>query len=84
MTHAALPGGWRTITLQNVVRGDEPLDRALEFLQIRKEPDLSRIRQDLTDAIAAYEAGDAGTALAVATSIGKDLKQARPGRVAAA
>lgn len=84
MTHAALPGGWRTITLQDVVRGEEPLDRGLHNVGLRGA-DRAKAEQDLTDARAAYLAGDVSTALAVASSIAAELQLAKqPGRGAAA
>jgi len=84
MTHAALPGGWRTITLQDIVRGQEPLERGLHNVGLRGA-DKTKAEQDLAEARTAYLAGDVTTALAVAASIAEDLQTARkPGRGAAA
>ena len=83
-----LPGGWRAITLQDAVRGHEPIERALHNIGIRSSDrsDLAtRARRDLDDAITAYQAGDIGTALATATDLAEEIQRARrPGRGAAA
>lgn len=84
MTHADLPGGWRAIILQDVVRGNEPLERAFDNVGLRGT-DRAKAEQDLAEAQSAYLAGDVSTALAVAVSIAEELQQARqPGRGAAA
>lgn len=84
MTHADLPGGWRTLTLQNALYGNEPIRPALERVGFRGR-ELERAERDLTDAIQAYQAGDRPTALAVASDLAAEIKQARkPGRGAAA
>lgn len=83
MTHAALPGGWRTITLQDIVRGEEPLERGLHNVGLRGA-DKTKAVQDLTEARTAYLAGDVSTALAVAESIAAELQTAKQGRGAAA
>jgi hypothetical protein len=84
MTHAALPGGWRAITLQDIVRGEEPLERGLHNVGLRGT-EKAKAEQDLAEARASYLAGDVTTALAVAASIAEELQTTRqPGRGAAA
>lgn len=83
MSHE-LVGGWRAITLQDIVRGQEPLERGLHNVGLRGT-DRDQAARDLTDAQAAYAAGDVTTAMAVASSIAAELQQAKqPGRGAAA
>lgn len=81
MTHA---GGWRTITLQDIVRGQEPLERGLHNVGLRGA-DKTKAQEDLAEARTAYLAGDVSNALAVATSIAEELQTAKQaGRGAAA
>lgn len=84
MSHAEQLGGWRAITLQDIVRGEEPLERGLHNVGLRG-PQRTKAEADLTEARAAYLAGDIRTAMAVAASIADELQQVRqPGRGAAA
>jgi hypothetical protein len=86
MTHADLPGGWRTNTLQLAVFGLLPIDKALHLVGVRDNgPAAKKAEQDLTDARSAYEAGDQPSALATAESLAEEIRKARqPGRGAAA
>lgn len=85
-THADLPGGWRTNTLNLALFGIMPVDRALHLVGIRDKSEFAkRARNDLADAVAAYQAGDQPTAMATAESLAEEIRQARqPGRGAAA
>lgn len=73
MTHA---GGWRTITLQDIVRGQEPLERGLHNVGLRGA-DKTKAQEDLAEARTAYLAGDVSNALAVATSIAEEVQHSR-------
>jgi hypothetical protein len=86
MTHADLPGGWRSSTLMDAVAGILPIEKALYLVGVRGSSGLAvKAKQDLTDAVDAYRAGDEPTAMATAASLGEEIKQARqPGRGAAA
>lgn len=85
MTHADLPGGWRANTLQDAVMGVLPIDRALHLVGVRGGDLADRAGRDLTDAVAAWNAGDQTTALATAADLAEEIRQARqPGRGAAA
>lgn len=86
MTHADLPGGWRSATLMDAVAGILPVDRALHLVGVRDRSDFAnRARRDLTDAVTAYQNGDHPTAMATATDLAEEIRKARqPGRGAAA
>lgn len=86
MTHAALPGGWRASTLMDAVAGILPVDRALHLVGIRGTSTFAtKAKQDLTDAVTAYQAGDEPTAMATASDLAEEIRRARqPGRGAAA
>lgn len=85
-THADLPGGWRSSTLMDAVAGILPVDRALWLVGVRdRTPFAKKAERDLTDAVTAYKAGDAPTAMATATDLAEEIRVARqPGRGAAA
>jgi uncharacterized protein YbgA (DUF1722 family) len=86
MTHAALPGGWRAAVLMDAVAGIRPVDLALHLVGIRDNSSLAtKARQDLGDAVDAYRNGDEPTAMATATDLAEEIREARqPGRGAAA
>lgn len=88
MTHANLPGGWRANTLQDAVMGVLPIDRALHLVGVHKTDKsaaATKARQDLDDAVAAYQAGDELSAMATAADLAEELRRTRqPGRGAAA
>ena len=86
MSHGQQLGGWRSTTLIDAVAGIIPIDRALHLVGVRGTSDLAnRARQDLNDAVTAYQAGDHPTAMATATDLAEEIRQARqPGRGAAA
>lgn len=86
MTHADLPGGWRTNTLNLALFGMMPVDDALHLVGVRDSSDFAkRAKQDLADAVTAYEAGDQPTAMATAESLAEEIRKTRqPGRDAAA
>jgi len=85
MTHADLPGGWRANTLQDAVMGVLPIEQALHLVGIRSGKLAAKAEQDLTDAVAAWDAGDETTALATAADLAEEIRCARqPGRGAAA
>lgn len=85
MTHADLPGGWRSSTLMDAVAGLLPIDRALHLVGIRdKGAFAARAKQDLTDAVDAYRAGDEPSAMATAASLAEEIKQVRKPKGAAA
>lgn len=86
MTHAALPGGWRAAVLMDAVAGIRTIDLALHLVGVRGKGDLAtKARQDLTDAVTAYQAGDQPTAMATATDLAEEIRRARqPGRRTAA
>jgi hypothetical protein len=85
MTHADLPGGWRSSTLMDAVAGILPIDRALHLVGVRGGDLAKKAEQDLTDARDAYRAGDEPTAMATASDLAEEIRRARqPGRGAAA
>lgn len=86
MTHADLPGGWRSAILMDAVAGIRTIDLALHLVGIRGSTGLAtKAKQDLTDAVDAYRRGDEVNAMATATDLAAEIKQARqPGRGAAA
>lgn len=86
MTHADLPGGWRTNTLQEAVFSNLTIDQALHLVGVRDTGAFAKkAKQDLTDAVDAYRGGDEPTAMATAASLAEEIKRARqPGRGAAA
>lgn len=77
------PGGWRGNVLMDAVAGIRPIDLALHLVGLRSGPDTAQARQDLTDAITAYRAGDHATAMAVATHIAEELQRTKHRRPAA-
>lgn len=86
MTHANLPGGWRTTTLMDALTGNLTTERALWLVGIRDKSDFAnKARRDLADAVTAYQAGDQPTAMATAESLAEEIRKARqPGTGAAA
>ena len=86
MSHATQLGGWRANVLMDAVAGIRTVDLALHLVGIRGNGDLAaRARQDLTDAVAAYQAGDQTTAMATASDLAEEIRKTRqPGRRAAA
>ena len=85
-THADLPGGWRASVLMDAVAGIRTPDLALHLVGIRGKSDFAtKARRDLDDAVTAYKAGDAPTAMATATDLAEEIRKTRqPGRGAAA
>lgn len=77
MTHADLPGGWRANTLQDAVMGVLPVDQALHLVGIRSGALAVKAEQDLTDALAAWNAGDETTALATAADLAEEIRTTR-------
>jgi hypothetical protein len=86
MTHTdTTPGGWRANTLMDAVAGILPIDRALHLVGVRGTGDLTnRARQDLGDAITAYQAGDQVNAMATACNLAEEIQALRTTRGAAA
>jgi hypothetical protein len=85
MTHADLPGGWRSSTLMDAVAGILTVDRALHLVGIRDKSAFAvKAKVDLTDAVSAYQAGDEPTAMATAASLAEEIKLARQPRRGAA
>jgi hypothetical protein len=84
VTHADLPGGWRANTLQDAVMGVLPIERALHLVGVRSGQLAVKAAQDLTDAVAAWNAGDETTALATAADLAEEIRRARQPRTGAA
>lgn len=85
MTHADLPGGWRTNTLQEAVFSNLTIDQALHLVGVRDTGAFAKqAKEALADAVAAYRAGDETNAMATAASLAEEIKQARKPKGAAA
>jgi hypothetical protein len=70
----------------DAVAGILPASKALHLVGIRDQSSFAKkAARDLDDAITAYQAGDEPTAMATATDLAEEIRQARqPGRGAAA
>jgi hypothetical protein len=68
------------------VTGARGIDSALYLVGIRDASTFAqRAKQDLTDAVTAYQAGDEPSAMATAESLAEEIRRTRqPGRGAAA
>jgi hypothetical protein len=74
---------WRADTLQDAVAGITPIDLALHLVGARGGH-LTEARQAITDAQAAYQAGDTTTATQTALNLAEELQRARAPKGAAA